>query len=121
MSAPAPRLDADLLASLRRLKLARVRLIAPDILQTARVQRWRPEEVLRTLVEAEIAARDEFNQRGRLKVAGFPVTKSLEEFKVASSSVAQATFEYLASLEWIRGAETCSWSDRPEPASPTSS
>ena len=105
MSAPAPPLDADLLAGLRRLKLAQVRRIAPDILQTATVQRWKPEEVLRTLVEAEIAARDESNQRARLKVACFPVTKRLEEFKVTASSVAQPTFDYLASLEWIRAAE----------------
>lgn len=105
MSAPAPPLDADLLAGLRRLKLAQVRRIAPDILQAATVQRWKPEEVLRTLVEAEIAARDESNQRARLKVAGFPVTKHLEEFKVNVSSVAQPTFDYLASLEWIRAAE----------------
>lgn len=105
MSAPAPPLDADLLAGLRRLKLAQIRTIAPDILQTARVQRWKPEEILRTLVEAEVAARDDSNYRGRLKLAGFPVTKSLEEFKVAASSVAQPTFDYLASLEWIRAAE----------------
>lgn len=105
MSAPAPELAADLVAGLRRLKLARVRSLAPEVLQTAKVQRWSPEELLRTLVEAEIAARDESNSRARLKAAGFPVQKALDEFKVAQSSVPQATFDYLASLEWIRAAE----------------
>jgi DNA replication protein DnaC len=105
MSAPAPALDADLIAGLRRLKLAKVRRIASEVLHTAKVQRWNPEEVLRTLVEAEIAARDESNYRTRLKTAGFPVHKTLEEFKVVQSSVSQATFDYLASLEWIRAAE----------------
>jgi DNA replication protein DnaC len=103
-TAPNP-LPADLTEALRRLKLAAVRRLAPEVLQTAKVQRWAPEEVLRTLIEAEIAARDESNLRNRLRGAGFPVTKSLEEFKVAASSVPQATFDYLASLEWVPKAE----------------
>ena len=38
----------------------------------------------------------------------FPVTKRLEDFDVAASSIPKATFDYLASLEWIRGKEnTC--------------
>jgi DNA replication protein DnaC len=101
----APELDADLVAGLKRLKLAKVRAIAPDVLHTARTQRWKPEEVLRTLVAAEIAARDESNARARLRAAGFPVAKTLTEFNTALSSVPQATFDYLASLEWIRATE----------------
>ena len=99
-TAPAP-LPADLTEALRRLKLATVRRLAPEVLQTAKVQRWAPEEVLRTHIEAEVAARDESNLRNRLRGAGFPVTKTLEEFKVAASSVPQATFDYLAALEWV--------------------
>jgi DNA replication protein DnaC len=57
------------------------------------------------LVEAEIRARDESNLRARLRSAAFPVRKSLDEFKVAESAVPQATFDYLASLEWIRAKE----------------
>ncbi len=100
--APAPaRLPADLETALKRLKLATVRRLGPEVLATAKVQRWTPEEVLRTLVEAEIAARDEANQRLRHRGAGFPVVKTLQEFQVAASSVPQATFDYLARLEWI--------------------
>lgn len=105
MSAPAPALAADLAIGLRRLKLARVRAIAAEVCLTAKVQRWAPEELLRTLIEAEVAAREDSNHRSRLKLAGFPVEKSLEEFKVQLSSVTQATFDYLASLEWIRAQE----------------
>jgi DNA replication protein DnaC len=101
---PAP-LPADLTEALRRLKLGTVRRLAPEVLHTAKVQRWTPEEVLRTLIEAECASRDESNLRNRLRGAGFPVAKSLEEFKVAASSVPQATFDYLAGLEWISEAE----------------
>jgi hypothetical protein len=53
-----PPLPPDLAAGLRRLKLATVRRTAAKVLLTAKTQRWTPEEVLRTLVEAEIAARD---------------------------------------------------------------
>ena len=48
----------DLTEGLRRLKLAAMRQLAPELLLTAKTQRWAPEELLRTLVEAEISARD---------------------------------------------------------------
>jgi DNA replication protein DnaC len=105
VSAPAEPLAPDLAAGLRRLKLARVRAVAPEVLQAATVQRWPPEELLRALVDAELAARDEANRAARLKTAGFPVTKDLDDFKVALSAVPQATFDYLATLEWLRAAE----------------
>jgi DNA replication protein DnaC len=89
MSAPAPPLAPDLAAGLKRLKLATIRRIAPDVLATAKTQRWAPDEVLRTLVEAEIAGRDASNARARLRAAGFPVAKTLDEFKLAASSVSR--------------------------------
>lgn len=39
------------------------------------------------------------NIRNRLKAAGFPVTKTLETFDVAASSIPADTFAYLISLE----------------------
>jgi len=101
VTAPAPALAPDLAAGLRRLKLAAMRALAPELLVTAKTQRWAPEELLRTLVEAEISARDASNARHRLKAAAFPVAKTLEEFDVAASSIPRPTFDYLASLEWI--------------------
>ncbi|HEX6514859.1 MAG TPA: IS21-like element helper ATPase IstB [Nocardioidaceae bacterium] len=100
-----PPLPADLNEGLKRLKMAAMRRLAPELLVTAKTQRWKPEEFLRTLVEAEIAARDESNVRTRMRQAAFPVTKTLAEFDVAASSIPPATFDYLASLEWIRAAE----------------
>ena len=105
MSATAPDLPADLTAGLRRLKLATMRQLAPELLLTAKTQRWAPEEVLRTLVEAEIAARDASNTRARLKAATFPVVKTIEEFDLTSSSIPAPTFAYLASLEWVTAKE----------------
>jgi len=104
-AATAPALAADLDAGLRRLKLAAMRRLAPELMTTAKTQRWSPEEFLRTLLDAELAARDESNARARMKAAAFPVVKTIEEFDVAASSIPQPTFDYLASLEWIRAAE----------------
>jgi DNA replication protein DnaC len=101
----APVLDADLEAGLKRLKLAAIRRLAPEVLRTAKVQRWPPDELLRTLVEAEIAARDASNEVARRRAAGFPVSRRLEDFVLAESSVPRATFEHLASLDWIEAAE----------------
>jgi DNA replication protein DnaC len=100
-----PPLPADLNEGLKRLKMAAMRRLAPELLVTAKTQRWKPEEFLRTLVEAEIASRDESNVRTRMRQAAFAVAKRLEEFDVAASSISPATFDYLASLEWIRAAE----------------
>ncbi len=105
MSAPAPALPADLETALRRLRLAAVRKLAPELMVVAKTQRWSPEDFLRTLVEAEITARDESNARGRLKAAAFPVAKTLDEFDVGASSVPKATLDYLTSLEWIAAKE----------------
>ena len=105
MTAAAPPLAPDLAAGLRRLKLAAMRRLAPELLLTAKTQRWAPEELLRTLVEAEITARDASNARTRLKTAAFPVTKTLDEFDLSASSIPAATFDYLASLEWITARE----------------
>ena len=108
MTTTPPPLAADLNDGLKRLKMAAMRRLAPELLVTARTQRWNPEEFLRTLVDAEITARDESNARTRMRNAAFPVAKTLGEFDVAASSIPQPTFDYLASLEWIRAAEnTC--------------
>jgi hypothetical protein len=72
MTAAPPPLAPDLAAGLRRLKLAAMRQLAPELLITAKTQRWAPEELLRTLIDAEITARDASNARTRIKNAAFP-------------------------------------------------
>ena len=105
MTAPTPTLPGDLDRGLRRLRLGAMRRLVPELLVTAKTQRWAPEEFLRTLVETEIASRDASNTRTRMKHAAFPVTKTLDEFNVAASSIKTATFDYLSSLEWIAAKE----------------
>jgi len=103
-TSPAP-LAADLEQALRRLKLAAMRRVAPELLVTAKTQRWAPEELLRALVETEIAARDASNIRLRGKQAGFPTLKTIEGFDLTASSIPAGTWAYLTSLEWITARE----------------
>jgi DNA replication protein DnaC len=100
LPAAAP-LDDELVNGLRRLKLRRIRQLAPELCITARTQRWRPEEFLRVLVTEECAARDQSNRELRLRTAAFPVVKTLDDFDLSASTVSRDTFEYLSSLEWI--------------------
>jgi DNA replication protein DnaC len=101
MTATAPPLAPDIVAGLKRVQLAHFRSEAAEILQTATTQRWPPEQLLRALLETEVAGRDAANQASRLKAAGFPAQKSFEDFQVAASSVPPATVDYVASLEWL--------------------
>jgi DNA replication protein DnaC len=94
-------LEPELEAGLRRLKLRRVRELAPELLQTARTQRWPPEELLTVLVREEIAARERSNLARRLTAAQLPGRKTLEDFDPAASALPRATFEFLRSLEWL--------------------
>lgn len=105
MSASAPPLAADLAAGRRRLTRATIRARAPAGLQVASVQRWPPEEVVRTLAEAEIAARDAATRAARRNAAGFPGATTREDVQVGRSSVPRPTCDNLASLAWVRAAE----------------
>jgi DNA replication protein DnaC len=117
---PAP-LPADLEAGLRRLRLAAIRRSAPDVLATARAHRWAPDELLRVLVDTEIAARDESNCRNRMAAARFPVIKTVDEFTLAESTIPPASHDYLVTFEWIRRADNLCVIGRPAPAKPTNS
>ena len=105
MTAAAAPLAPDIAAGLRRLKLAAIRQLAPELLITAKTQRWAPEELLRTLIEAEITAREASNARARMKTAAFPVTKALDELDRSACSIPGPTLDYLATLEWITARE----------------
>jgi DNA replication protein DnaC len=105
VTAAPPPLAPDIAAGLRRLKLATIRQLAPELLITAKTQRWAPEELLRTLIEAEITARDASNTATRMKTAAFPVTKTLEELDRSACSIPGPTLDYLATLEWITAKE----------------
>ena len=58
-----PPLPADLEALLRRLRMPHIRAHAPDVLATAKAQRWDPTEVLKVLLAEEVAGRDRSHRR----------------------------------------------------------
>ncbi len=88
---PAP-LSTEVEHGLRRLKLASIRQVAPEMLLTAKTQRWAPEELLRALIEVEITARDASNARLRTKQASFPTCKTIAGFDLSASSIAPPTW-----------------------------
>ena len=92
-AAAAPPLAPDIAAGLRRLKLSTIRQLAPELLITAKTQRWAPEELLRTLIDAEITAREASNARTRMKTAAFPVIKTLDELDRSACSIPGPTLQ----------------------------
>ena len=106
MTGPAaPPLPPELDALLRRMRLPYLRKAAPDVLATARAQRWEAAEVLRVLLAEEVAGRDTATRRMRRKTAGFPAGKTFSSWRSEESSIPAATQDALATLEWIGRAE----------------
>ena len=86
---------------LTRMRLPYLRALAPEVLATARAQRWDPAEVLRVLIAEEIRGRDEATRRMRRKAAGLPAGKTFDSWREADSSIPPGTQTGLATLEWI--------------------
>ena len=96
-----PELPADLDAGLRRLKLAAIRRTVPEVLQTAKTQRWTCEEVLRTLVEPEWPprCRPTSSTSSRLPGSLSPRPWSPSTWPPLNTT---EVFAYPQSLEWVR-------------------
>lgn len=104
MSTPTPSpppLDAELEALLRRMRLPHIRRSAPEVLATARAQRWEPAEVLRLLLSEEVAGRDRSSTATRLAAAGFPTGKTFDAWDETLSSIPAPTQCALRTLEWV--------------------
>jgi DNA replication protein DnaC len=100
-----PPLDGELEALLRRMRLPHIRRIAPEVLATAKAQRWDPAEVLRVLLAEEVAGRDRSSLATRRARAGFPTGKTFTAWDQALSSIPVPTQAALRTLEWIGRAE----------------
>ena len=97
----APAIPEDLDRILRRMRLPYLRKAAPDVLATARAQRWDPAEVLRVLLHEEVVGRDGATRRMRRKSANFPTGKTFSSWRPEQSSIPEATQNALSTLEWI--------------------
>jgi DNA replication protein DnaC len=96
----AAQLD-QITALCRRLRLRYIREQAPDLLNTAKAQRWDPAEVLRVLLEAEAAGRDRSSTETRRRRARLPAGKTFDAWDPTRSSIPPSTQGGLQTLEWI--------------------
>jgi len=90
---------------LRQLRLPHMRRHAPEVLATAKAQRWEPAEALRALLAEEAAGRKASSINSRRKAAGFPTGKTFDTWDPSVSSIPEPTQRSLTTLEWIRRAE----------------
>jgi len=102
---PPPPLPAEVDRLLRRLRMPYIRHAAPEVLATARSQRWEPAEVLRVLLAEEAAGRDQATIRMRRRQSGLPAGKTFDAWDDTASPIPMATQQALRSLEWIARAE----------------
>jgi len=101
-AAPAPPpIDAGLEQLLRRMRLPHMRRIAPEVLATAKAQRWDPAEVLRALLAEEVAGRDRSALATRRARAAFPTGKTFGAWDEHLSSIPAPTQQALRTLEWV--------------------
>jgi DNA replication protein DnaC len=101
----APPLDAELERLLRRMRLPHIRRAAPDILATAKAQRWDPTEVLKALLVEEVAGRDRSALATRRTQAAFPTGKTFDTWDPTLCSIPTATQQALRTLEWVHRRE----------------
>jgi DNA replication protein DnaC len=86
---------------LRTLRLPHMRRHAPDVLATAKAQRWEPAEAIRALLAEELAGRNTSSVNTRRAAAGFPTGKTFDTWDQTVSSIPEPTQRSLATLEWI--------------------
>lgn len=69
--------------NLTRLRLARMRLILPEIVKAAETQSWSYLTLLDRLFEEEVAQKEQRRIESALKVSGLPYVKTIDEFDFA--------------------------------------
>lgn len=101
-----PPLPQELSELLHRLRLPYIRRAAPEVIVTAKAQRWEPSEVLRVLLAEEAAGRDQATIQTRRRASGLPSGKTFDAWNQDASAIPKATQQALRTLEWIERAET---------------
>ena len=83
----------------------------PEVLATAKAQRWDPAEVLRVLLAEEVAGRERSALATRRTAAGFPTGKTFDAWDPEASSIPAPTQQALRTLEWVHRRRTWSSAD----------
>jgi DNA replication protein DnaC len=81
----------DVVELLKALRLPHMRRHAPDILSTAKAQRWEPAEAVRALFAEELAGRQASSINTRRAAAGFPTDKTFDTWDETVSSIPAPT------------------------------
>ncbi|HEX2301855.1 MAG TPA: ATP-binding protein, partial [Pseudonocardiaceae bacterium] len=69
---------AEAIELTRQLKLPHIRRTLPDLIPTAKAQRWDPAEVVRVLLAEEAAGRDRATIQMRRRASGLPAGKTFD-------------------------------------------
>jgi DNA replication protein DnaC len=104
MSAKAkqPAIGERLPYLLSKLKAPRVAERLEQTAERARAESWPYEQFLEALLEAEVFARDASGARQRIRHAGFPARKTLDDFDWAAQPAAERPLvTHLAQLAWV--------------------
>ena len=99
----APALPAELEALMRQLKMPYARALAPELIATARAQRWEPAEIIKALFVEEVSGRSRSMLATRRKAAGFPTGKTFDTWDETISSIPAPTGNFsvpLSSTTW---------------------
>jgi len=108
MSASKTKAGERLPYLLAKLKAPRVLERLEQTAERARAEQWPYEQFLESLLEAEVFARDASGARTRIRHAGFPALKTLEEFDwTAQPSAEKPLLLHLAQLSWIEEHANC--------------
>ncbi|MER6008832.1 hypothetical protein ABT120_60585 [Nonomuraea angiospora] len=70
-----------------RMRFPYARKAAPEVLATARSQRWDPAEVVRVLLAEEVVGRDNATRTSRRKSANLPNGKTFDSWQSELSSI----------------------------------
>ena len=100
-----PQVIDEVVDRLRTLRLPHMRKAAPELLRTAKSQRWDPAEALKALLDEEIGGRAASSRELRRKAAGFPSGKTLGSWDGELSSIPEPTRRSLMTLERIERKE----------------
>lgn len=101
-TAAAGAVTDEVIDLLRALRLPHMRNAAPELLATAKAQRWEPAEAVRALLAEELAGRSASSITARRKAAGFPTGKTFDAWDENTSSIPAPTQRALRTLEWVQ-------------------
>jgi DNA replication protein DnaC len=83
------------------LKAPRISQAAARLAEHARAAGWTHEDYLAAILEREVAARNASGAQLRIRAAGFPAVKTLEDFDFDQQPAARTPVQALASGGWL--------------------